>query len=173
MANDWAAYSHLFKEEKFPAKTILLQEGEIAKKIFFVKEGCMRIWFNNQGKDLTFQFFFEGQGVSSIESFRTNEPSLFTIETIEPCVIYTLSKKNYKEIIAQSPQVKENMEDQIFQRLVFYQKLFLSRIKDKPEKRYQELIKDHPEILKRVPQQYIASYLGITAVSLSRIRKRK
>ena len=173
MTNEWDKYFHLFKKEEFPAKTILLKEGEIAKKIFLVEKGCLRICFNNNGKDLTFQFFFEGQSVSSLESFRTNEPSLFSIETIEPSVIYVLSKKAYKDIIAKSPKIKDDIEEQTFKRLIFYQKLFLSRIKDKPEKRYQDLIKNYPEILKRIPQQYIASYLGITAVSLSRIRKRK
>ena len=61
----------------------------------------------------------------------------------------------------------------ILERLNFYQKLFLSRIKDKPQKRYAELIKTSPKILQRIPQHYIASYLGITPVSLSRIRKRR
>lgn len=65
------------------------------------------------------------------------------------------------------------MDEVTFKRLVFYQNLFLSRIKDSPQKRYQELIKKHPKIIERVPQHYIASYLGITPVSLSRIRNRR
>jgi len=65
------------------------------------------------------------------------------------------------------------VEEQTFQRLVFYQKLFLSRIKDNPQKRYEDLLKQRPEIVQRIPQHYIASYLGITPVSLSRIRNRR
>jgi hypothetical protein len=57
--------------------------------------------------------------------------------------------------------------------MIFYQKLFLSRIKDNPQKRYEDLLEHYPQILQRVPQHYIASYLGITPVSLSRIRNRK
>lgn len=61
----------------------------------------------------------------------------------------------------------------ILQRMGNYAKLFLSRIKDNPRKRYDELLKNNPEIIQRIPQHYIASYLGITPISLSRIRNKK
>nr|WP_315254860.1 Crp/Fnr family transcriptional regulator [uncultured Flavobacterium sp.] len=170
---DWNKFKHLFKREEIPAKTTLLTEGEISKKAFYIEQGCLRICFNNNGKDITFQFFFEGESVSSIESFRTNQPSLFTIESIESCILYSISKKDLQSIIETSTEIKKTVEEHTFQRLLFYQKLFLSRIKDNPEKRYLELLKTNPKILLRVPQHYIASYLGITSVSLSRIRNRR
>lgn len=169
----WDEFEHFFERLEIPAKTILLKEGDIAKKAFFIEKGCLRISFNNNGKDLTFQFFFEGESVSSIESFRTNQPSLFTIESIEPCVLQTISKKNFQTILESSTAIRQQVEEYTFQRLIYYQKLFLSRIKDNPEKRYQELLKNNPQILLRVPQHYIASFLGITPVSLSRIRNRQ
>lgn len=172
-SREWSQFLHLFKEEEVPAKTVLLREGEISKKAFYIENGCIRAWFNNDGKDVTFQFFFEGQGVSSIESFRTDQPSLFTIETIEPCLLRSVSKTDFQTILDQSPVIRQQIEEQTFQRLIFYQKLFLSRIKDNPEKRYLDLLKNNPEVLQRVPQHYIASFLGITPVSLSRIRNRK
>lgn len=169
----WDEFKHFFERLEIPAKTILLKEGDIAKKAFFIEKGCLRISFNNNGKDLTFQFFFESESVSSIESFRTNQPSLFTIESIEPCVLQTISKKNFQTILESSTAIRQQVEEYTFQRLIYYQKLFLSRIKDNPEKRYQELLKNNPQILLRVPQHYIASFLGITPVSLSRIRNRQ
>lgn len=168
----WDEFQHLFERVEIPAKTILLKEGDIAKKAYFIEKGCLRIAFNNNGKDLTFQFFFEGEGVSTIESFRSNQPGLFTIESIESCVLQTISKKNFQTILESSSTIRQQVEEYTFQRLVYYQKLFLSRIKDNPEKRYQELLKNNPQILLRVPQHYIASFLGITPVSLSRIRNR-
>jgi CRP-like cAMP-binding protein len=170
---EWDEFKHLFKRQEIPAKSILLQEGEIAKQAFYIEKGCLRIGFNNNGKDITFQFFFEGEIVSSIESFRTNQPSLFTIESIEPCILYSISKNDFQSILDTSISIKQQAEEYTFQRLIFYQKLFLSHIKDNPEKRYRELLENNPEIVLRVPQHYIASYLGITSVSLSRIRNRR
>lgn len=170
---EWGQFLHLFQREEVPAKTVLLKEGMVSKKAFYIVEGCVRSWFNNDGKDITFQFFFEGQGVSSFESFRTNQPSLFTLETIEPCILNSISKTDFQTILDSSPIIRQQIEEQTFQRLIFYQRLFLSRIKDNPEKRYKDLLENNPEILKRVPQHYIASFLGITPVSLSRIRNRR
>src|SRR5690242_9151872 len=170
---EWQKFGELFRREEVSAKQVLLKEGEIARKIFFIEQGCFRLSFNKDGKDITFQFFFEGEGVSSAESFRSNEPSLFSIETIEPSVVHTLNKKDYSVIVTESPLIKQEMEEQTFQRLMYYQKMFLSIIKNSPEERYKELLKNSPHILQRVPQHYIASFLGITSVSLSRIRNRK
>jgi len=169
----WNKFGHLFKRKEIPAKTILLREGEISKNGFYIEQGCIRLFFNNNGKDITFQFFFEGEGVSSVESFRTDQPSLFSIESIERSVIHTVSKRDFQKILETSPTIKKQVEDITVKRLFFYQRLFLSRIKDSPEKRYRELLENNPKLLQRVPQHYIASYLGITPVSLSRIRNRR
>lgn len=170
---EWGTFAHFFKRESVPAKMILLHEGDVSKKAYLIEKGCLRLAFNNNGKDISFQFFFEGEAISSVESFKTGEPSLFTIETIEPCIIHSISRKNFQTILDSSPVIKQQIEEQSFRRLVFYQRLFLSRIKDSPEKRYKELLKNNPNILQRIPQHYIASFLGITSVSLSRIRNRR
>ena len=169
---DWETYGHLFKELTVPAKTILLHEGDVSKYGYFIKEGCIRLWFDNKGKDVTFQFFFENEGVSSIESFRSGEPSLFSIETIEASVLYVISKKNFNTIFMDNPEYRTYMQDIIFKRLSHYSRLFMSYIKNSPEERYRELLEGNQQIIRRVPQHYIASYLGITSVSLSRIRNR-
>lgn len=170
---EWERFRHFFKREELPAKTILLKEGQTSERMFYIEKGCVRLSFNKDGKDITFQFFFEGEGVSSAESFRNEEPSLFSIETIEPSTLHILSKKDYFTMIESSTLIKQELEQQTFERLMYYQKLFLSRIKNSPEERYNELVKQSPHILQRVPQHYIASFLGITSVSLSRIRNRR
>lgn len=169
---EWDQFSHLLSRKEVPAKTTLLREGQISTTAFYIEKGCIRSWFNQDGRDITFQFFFEREAVSSVESFMTGQPSLFNIESIEPCSIQTISKKDFLFILDNSPAFKKDVEENIFKRLIFYQQLFLSRIKDKPQKRYEELLKQRPEILQRIPLHYIASYLGITPVSLSRIRNR-
>jgi CRP-like cAMP-binding protein len=169
----WLPFAHLFKRQELPAKTILLQEGEVARRVYFIEAGCLRIWFNDNGKDITFQFFFEGDGVSSIESFRSHQPSLFTLETIEPCTLLVIEQADFETMLAASSAIRAQVEEQVFQRLLYYQRLFLSRIKNNPAQRYAELVASHPQILQRVPQHFIASFLGITPVSLSRIRNRR
>lgn len=162
-----------FVERTVPSKTVLLQEGEIATHIFFVKKGCLRMVFNKDGKDITLQFFFEGQPVASIESFKTGEPSLFGIESIEPTTLVSVNKADFEYLLRTYSEMNERFLELMFHRFSNYASLFLSRIKDSPQERYNDLVKNHPEIIRRVPQHYIASYLGITPISLSRIRNRK
>ena len=164
---------HTFIEKDIAAKTILLNEGEISKNLYFIKRGCLRIWFNKDGKDITLQFFFEGQAVASIDSFISCQPSLFTIESIEPATILTLSKDDFEILKNLYPEINNELYNIMFHRFRNYAALFLSRIKDTPKERYDDLVNNHPEIIQRVPQHYIASYLGITPISLSRIRNRK
>jgi hypothetical protein len=84
-----------------------------------------------------------------------------------------LSKDHFEQLQQFYPELKEGFQEILYQRFKNYALLFISRIKDSPRERYEDLIKNHPEIIKRVPQHYIASYLGITPISLSRIRNRK
>ena len=166
-------FQDILIEKEVAAKTVLLTEGEISTNIFFIKKGCLREWFNKDGKDITFQFFFEGQPVASIDSFMNQKPSLFTIESIETSFILTIRKTDFKKLLNSFPEFKTGFQDLIFERFRNYGQLFLSRIKDSPQERYNDLIKNQPELIQRVPQHYIASYLGITPISLSRIRNRK
>lgn len=171
---DEAAHPELlYQEQTLPARTTLLEAGKVSHNFYFIRKGCVRLWFNQDGKEITVQFFFEGQGVASIESFFQNTPSLFSIETIEPTTVWTYDKADILELMEKVPALKDELHNLIVGRLINYTHLFLSRIKDTPQQRYENLLKECPEIVKRVPQHYIASYLGITSVSLSRIRNRK
>lgn len=170
---NWYKFQDAFIEREIAPKTVLLREGEIANNFYFIKKGCLRQLFNKDGKDITFQFFFEGQQVASIDSFLNNQASLFSIESIETSLILTIKKDDFEEIFQRVPLIKDRFQDLIFQRFRNYSQLFLSRIKDTPQERYDDLIRNYPEIIKRIPQHYIATYLGITSVSLSRIRNRK
>src|SRR4051812_4917551 len=159
----WDKYMAMHKRVELPAKTILLQEGDISRKSFFVEKGCLRVWFNNNGKDITFQFFFENEGLKSLESFLKNIPGLFTIETLEPSVIWILEKQDFEMLMDEMEkdgQFMRQLMGILFERQLHYMKEFLSFIRDTPQERYLNLIKERPQIIKRVPQHYIASYLG-------------
>ena len=170
---NWDKFGDIFIERKIESKTVLLNAGDIANYVHFVKKGCLREWFNKDGKDITFQFFMEGQPVASIDSFMNGEPSLFSIESIEPSIIISVRKDDFEKLFSVYPELKDIFQNFIFQRFRNYTQLFLARITDTPKERYDDLIKNKPEIIKRIPQHYIASFLGITPVSLSRIKNRK
>jgi CRP-like cAMP-binding protein len=141
--------------------------------MFLIEKGGIRAWFNNNGKDITSQFFFENETVGSIESFRKNIPSQTTIETIEPSILWWIHKTDLNRIIEEIkeiPQLRDMLIDKIFERTFDYMKYFFSMVKNTPQERYINLLKERPEIIKRVPQHYIASYLGISTVHLSRLK---
>jgi CRP-like cAMP-binding protein len=169
---NWDKYRHLFQMKQIPARSVLLREGDIPRKIFHVQQGCLRASLNKKGKDITFQFFFENDLVASIESFRTNQPSPITITSVEPSTVIILSKHGYEVLLKDFPEIKDIMFEIVFRRFADYSRLFISFIKNTPVERYLDLLKQNPKIIERIPQRYVASYLGITPVSLSRIRKR-
>lgn len=162
--------NNLFEEITVGSKIRLVEEGDTIKNIYFIKKGCLRLWFDNQGNDITHQFFFEDQVVSG---FIEGDKSIFTLESLEPSTIVIIKKSDFENLLKEIPELKDMYLEFVVQRLANYSRHFLSIIKDKPKVRYALLIKHNPEILQRVPQHYIASYLGITAVSLSRIRNKK
>lgn len=171
----WNEYISYFNRIEVPTKTTLLEEGEVSKKLYIIEKGCIRVWFNNNGKDLTTQFFFENESVASIESFMKKLPSPTNIETIEPSVLWWIHKNDLDKIleeIKEIPELRDSLINKLFERTFDYMKYFVSFIKDSPVERYSNLIKERPQIILRVPQHYIASYLGITTVHLSRLKSK-
>ena len=158
--------------KRLSAKTVLLEAGDVASNIYIVKSGCLRSWYNANGNDITLQFFMPGQPVASFESLVNLTPSEYSIETLLPTEIVVVNGRDFKNWFESHPEYHLHGMHFAMDRLASYQKLFLSRIKDTPQQRYESLLKEQPEIVAQIPQHYIASYLGITPVSLSRIRSR-
>lgn len=169
----WRKFLRCFRRMEVPAKTLLLQEGEISEHAYYIEKGVVRAWYNNDGKDVTFQFFMENTMFSSLESFRKGLPGMVSFETIEPCILWEISKADADTVLEEVYEDRElrNMfMDSLFERVFDYMKHFFSFIKDTPKQRYLNLARERPEIIRRIPQHYIASYLGITTVHLSRIK---
>ena len=169
----WDKYLEFQKRMEVPAKTILLEEGKVSGNYIFIEKGCVRLAFNNNGSDKTVQFFFENEGLTSFESFLKNTPSLFNIESIEPSIIYLLPKVHVNNLMAElsrEPDFVKLILEVSAERQLHYMHEFVSFIRDTPEERYQNLLNERPHIVQRVPQHYIASYLGISRVHLSRIK---
>lgn len=165
-------FQKIFQQRSVKSKTMLLREGDVSKYMFFIVKRAIRMFFNEDGKEISIQFFFEDQFVSSFRSFRTGEPGEYSLETIEPCELVAIHNKDIPGLLALAPEIKDALLEYVSGRMDAYLSLFISRIRDSPEKRYLDLVNNAPHILNRVAQQHIASYLGITPVSLSRIRNR-
>ena len=159
--------------EEVPSGTILLWEGDIASKLFIVIHGCLRTYLiKRNGTEITAQFFIENQMVASFESAFMKIPSRFYIETIEDSTLGVVQIDQLKDMFFKSPAKKDYFIRFLMSRLVHYMNHHASFILDSPEERYMKLIDTNPELESRIPKQYLASYLGITPVSLSRIRTR-
>lgn len=165
-------YQDHFQPLKVKRGNLLLEEGMIARQIYFVEEGILRLWYNHDGEEITIQFFQEEQWVGSFESFYDQLPSQFNLEAVTRCQLWTITYDTLQQLINQDSSEKDILFAYIVRRFGEYSNLFLSRIKNSPEERYEEVLDLTPELLERVPHYMIASYLGITPVSLSRIRKR-
>jgi CRP-like cAMP-binding protein len=155
------------------ASEIYIPEGKIFKKIFYIKKGLLRIFFvTESGEEKTFFFRWEGQIAAIPECIFDNQPTRQTWQALEDCELMEIDFDIVEKL-------SENNISLIKIRLGFAEKMFLDALKrvesfvlDKPEERYQKLIIQNPEIIKRVADKHIASFIGVTPVSLSRIRKR-
>ena len=157
-----------------PAKTLLLAQDRIADRLYLIRKGALRLFFaDGSGQEISFQFFFEGDMVASFASLYRREPSLFSLESIEPTTLSVHGRDELFARIETTPAIRRAYEEKLADRFRSYQRLFLSRITKTPRQRYEALLEERPDIVRRVPQHYLASYLGITPVSLSRIRNRR
>ncbi len=153
-------------------KELVLREGEICRNAYFVNRGCLRYYYNLDGVENTAQFFFENGWYTDYGSFLTGKPSQQNIETLEKSELLLLSNANLLHLYKEIPKFER------FGRLMAESAFLGIRSRTEmlehksAEERYLSLIKERPKVLERIPQHYIASYLGIKAPSLSRIRKR-
>jgi CRP-like cAMP-binding protein len=171
----WDKYLPFQNRLEVPSKSILLDEGQVSQNYIFIEKGCVRAFFNNNGNDKTVQFFFENEGLTSFDSFINHTPSLLTIETIEPSVVYLLPKQYVNQLmdeLAKEPDFVLLILQISATRQTHYMNEFVSFIRDTPEGRYQKLLNERPHIIQRVPQHYIASYLGVSSVHMSRIKNK-
>jgi CRP-like cAMP-binding protein len=153
-------------------KTILLKEGDVSQEVFFIMKGCIRLFYIKDGDEISECFFTEGILGGAHDSFISQTPSRNWLETIEDSTLLTLSYTNLQLLYSEIPKMNELVRKVMEERFVYLQQLFTSHILDTPEQRYEKLVRERPDLINRVPQHQLATFLGITKVSLSRIRTR-
>ncbi|MNJ86187.1 Cyclic nucleotide-binding domain protein [compost metagenome] len=158
--------------KKYPKGTILLKEGEVSAEAYFVLEGCVRQYFLINGEEKTNNFFTEEQWVISMQSMTNNAPSKHFLECLDECSLVVGNREKEEQLYQQHPKLETVSRKVMEQVFAEQQELSGSYFTDSPEERYINLLQTRPDLLQRVPQYIIASYIGVKPESLSRIRKR-
>ncbi len=169
---DEEAFLRILEVKKYIKKEFILEEGQICDSIFFINSGCARVFFNIEGEEKIVQFFFGDSWYTDYGSFLTGQPTIENLQAIEPCEVVHFKKNDLYNLYTTNPvfeKVGRIMAENAFMSLM---QLNTMRTNLEPEERYLNLLKQRPELVERIPQHYIASYLGIQPQSLSRIRKR-
>ncbi|SIT83253.1 Crp/Fnr family transcriptional regulator [Pontibacter indicus] len=159
--------------KKLRKKQYLLQEGDVCKMIAFVEKGALRAYsVDENSNEHIIQFGLEGWTISDLYSFLTGEPATYNIDALEDSELVIISKSAHEELLQTMPKYETFTRLNITGAYLAMQRRLTSTISASVEERYQDFITLYPHIAQRVPQHMIASYMGLTPETLSRIRKR-
>lgn len=161
---------NLISEIKFPKDSIIIKAEKVEKTIYFIKKGIVRAFVPQENQDVTFWFGKEGDVVLPMKSYVGNDNNYENIQLLEDSVMYQLEISELRELFETDIYIANWGRKLAEKELVKTEELFISRQFRTASQRYLELLSEQPEILQRVQLGYIASFLGITQVSLSRIR---
>ena len=151
---------------------VLLKEGKISKEFYFIVKGCVRLYYLSNGEEKTAYFYTENMFVSSYESFTRQIPAKHNLVTLEDTSLVVFSVDSVPKFLGFSPKFEFLARVIMEEELSTYQKIISSFITQNAEERYLATLKNDPELLQRIPQHQIATYLGVSPETLSRIRKR-
>ncbi|MBO9730723.1 MAG: Crp/Fnr family transcriptional regulator [Chitinophaga sp.] len=161
-----------FEPKSFDKNELFVKEGQVSTGSFFMTDGFMRTFINNtEGEEVTTYFFTKNGHVSEITSLFSRTRSMENIQSITACHGFFLSIEKLNTLFHSVPEFREFGRAMLVREFTAYKKRTLSLINQTAEERYRDLINTSKEIFQHVPLKYIASYLGITDSSLSRIRR--
>ena len=161
----------LFQPKKLRKKRFLLGEEDVCKHIAFEEKGVLRSFvIDEKGAEHILQFSLDGWWVSDLSSFLTGEPSQYNIEALEECELLLLDKASWNHLLEEIPAFERYFRMLIQNNLIVTQRRLIAAFSNTAEERYHQLLQYFPDIIHRVPQHMIASYLGITRETLSRVR---
>ena len=172
---EWILFTQHLTLSNLKKKHYFATPEKVCDKVGFIVKGAVRYYHIKDGEDITGYFSFEDEFVSSYKSYLTGQPGFVHIQALEDTKLITFTHKDMDDML-NNPMLAYKMER--FGRLIAehylicYEDRVTAFVTQTPEERYLQLLSTGREILQRMPQRYIANYLGITPVSLSRIRKR-
>ena len=153
---------------------LLVSSGDVCDKIIFIAKGAVRIFnYDSKGNEVTYLFVFENQPLTDPISFFEEVPTEYSGQTIETTEFYWISYKEFQSLMAAFPKFEKVVRSIIVAQMPREKQALKYQREGSAKEKYEGLMKAHPEIVARVPLKYIASYLGITHETLSRVRCKK
>ncbi|WP_130735187.1 Crp/Fnr family transcriptional regulator [Flavobacterium sp. J27] len=163
-------FKQISTEVSFPKGHIVLRANKMESSIYFIKKGIVRIYTTTLDNEITFLFCKEGDPIISMKSYVLNEKGYEDIELLEESTLYEINAIKLQELFEKDIQIANWGRKFAEIELIKTEERLLAQQFKTATERYKELLKNNPEVIQRVQLGYIASYLGITQVTLSRIR---
>jgi CRP-like cAMP-binding protein len=172
MNNHNKIFGELSTIEKFKKKEIILEQGKVENHLSYLIKGSVAVLTYHNGNEICINFCIENSFFSSYVSFLTREPSTYYILAMEDTIIERIDYESLESAYSISANHQKNGRKIVEQLYIKSNKRILSLITKTAEERYIEFIEEHSNFLQHIPLKYLASYLGITPVSLSRLRNK-
>lgn len=168
----FSTWVSLFTPKKVRKHEFLLNEGEVAKYAYFTVRGCLRMYtVDNKGKEHIMQFAPENWWLGDMESSTKNAPSVYFIDALEDSDVLAMDNASWEKSMNEIPALALLFQRLMQNRQMATQKRIIFSMSASAEERYLDFMKTYNSLAQRIPQHMIASYLGITPESLSRVRK--
>src|SRR6476469_4456188 len=172
-ADDQAVIKEYLTPKKLRKKQYLLQEEDVCKAIAFVEKGALRAYtVDEKGMEHIIQFAPEGWTISDLYSFLTGEPATYNIDALEDSELVLITKPAQEELLQRVPKYETYLRLQLTGAYIAMQRRLTSIISLPLEERYTSFTAQYPDIVQRVPQHMLASYMGLTPETLSRVRRK-
>jgi CRP-like cAMP-binding protein len=163
-----------FEPVTLKKKKDLLVSGQVCDYLYFINKGCLRSFYiDSKGVEHIYQIRMDNSWISDLRSFFSQSPSEYNMEPLEDSYVLRISYERFEQLLTEIPRLERYFR-------ILFQKAYINALErlnatmwETAMDRYNEMLKENPEIFQRVPLVYIASYLGITPESLSRIRRQK
>ena len=161
----------LFQPKKLRKRRFILGEGDVSKYTIFLEKGLLRTFtIDDKGAEHILQFSLEGWWCADLYSFLTGEPSAYNIEAVEDSELLLITKPSWDLLLEKVPALERYFRILVQNNLIVTQRRLMDSFSETAEEKYNKLIHAFPDIIQRVPQHMIASYIGISRETLSRIR---
>ncbi len=164
------ALSACMEKKMLPKNDFLLREGKLCHHLYFLEKGALRGFYNLDGKEITHWFGFENDFVTSFHSFTTGQAAVENIQLLEGSIVWAISKRQLTNLFNQHHEIERLVRIAYEKYYIRLEERFVNAQFKTARALYETLLQQAPHILERVPLGHIASYLGISQETLSRIR---